>query len=310
MVLLSKSTFEICRKSQHKGSQGAGCTILLFPGHNKNFFLFPVFFWDAWDLFGSCEQKVLCFVVVVVFCFFFLLLLFRTFPNVLCFSAASEKFIPGPGIRGSPPVHTAFLWAYVLRCSSPIPADTCVLLAQPTHLTAYAHCPPIKRLLRYKELEPCSYKLLQGNKTTLFFKKYWTTLFFFFFVETCEISKINSTSKKELSALRAASKGWLFFWGGSGWGGMFVRWWIFWKGWVSFVSSQRGQCGKQWRTKGHHSVVDTRATNCCCFHQPYVQLHSFYSAAYGTIIIEFFLIIDLTCIILFILAELIQADWD
>lgn len=58
-----------------------------------------------------------------------------------------EKFTPGSGIRGSPPPHAVFLWAYVLRCSSPIPAHTGALLAQPAHLTAYALCPPIKRLL-------------------------------------------------------------------------------------------------------------------------------------------------------------------
>lgn len=78
----------------------------------------------------------------------------------------------------------------------------------------------------------------------------------------------------------------------------------------TFFSSQRDPCRMHWRTKGHHNVVDICAANCCRFRQPYVQLRSFYSATYGTIIIEFFIIIDLTCIVLFAFAGLIQTDRD
>lgn len=49
---------------------------------------------------------------------------------------------------------------------------------------------------------------------------------------------------------------------------------------------------------------------CCLFLQPYVQPSPFYRAAYGTTIIEFFILIDLTWIILLASAELIPTDWD
>lgn len=106
-------------------------------------------------------------------------------------------------------------------------------------------------------------------------------------------------------------------WGDDSW--FFRGWWReTFESWCSFLkrtsrhfsSSRYGPYRKCWRTKGHQGVADICAVNCCCFCQPYVQLRSFYSAAYGAIIIEFFVIIDLTCIILFTLAELIQTDWD
>lgn len=168
-----------------------------------------------------------------------------------------------------------------------------------------------------KELGSCSYKLLQGNKTTLFFRWMLDNSFLFVCFDGNLWNKQDQLHLLKWALSVSCRLQEITFYFGGGGSGMWAKVGRLRAGESSekdkcrhFVSSQHGQRGKQWRTKGHRSVVDIRATNCCCFHQPYVQLRSFYSAAYGTIVIEFFLIIDLTCIILFILGELIQADWD
>lgn len=126
-------------------------------------------------------------------------------------------------------------------------------------------------------------------------------------------SKFISTSENKLSVLHAASmrRWFLYFWRmveKNIWN--LVLFFKKNKCRCLFFSSQHNPCRMHWRTKGHHNVVDICAANCCRFHQPYVQLRSFYSATYGTIIIEFFIIIDLTCIILFAFTDLIQTDQD
>lgn len=88
----------LSRSAGDHNAKGVSCTFLARSALSRaqqELPPLPIFFWDAWDLLGSCEaKKVLCFVVVVVF------FLFRTLPDVLCFSAASEMRRNSPLVLG------------------------------------------------------------------------------------------------------------------------------------------------------------------------------------------------------------------
>lgn len=61
----------LSRSAGDHNAKGVSCTFLARSALSRaqqELPPLPIFFWDAWDLLGSCEaKKVLCFVVVVVF---------------------------------------------------------------------------------------------------------------------------------------------------------------------------------------------------------------------------------------------------
>lgn len=64
------------------------------------------------------------------------------------------------------------------------------------------------------------------------------------------------------------------------------------------------------RIEGQNGVMHVQGHSAITSFQPYVPLQSFFSATYGTFLIEFFIIIDLTCIILLALAKQILTGFD
>lgn len=170
----------------------------------------------------------------------------------------------------------------------------------------------IKGLRRHNDLELIVTSICRETRKIFSFKKCWANLTFFPSLVEIFVTQARSPPKRNSQCSMQSPWGVDSCFFGGWWRGTFWNLAQFFEKdkCRHFSSSQHSPCRKRWRTKGHHNFIDICAVNCCCFRQPYVQLHSFYSAAYGTIIIEFFIIIDLTCIILFALAELIQTDWD
>lgn len=64
------------------------------------------------------------------------------------------------------------------------------------------------------------------------------------------------------------------------------------------------------RTEGQDGVMRVQGHSAITSFQPYVPCNLFYSATYGTVLIEFLIIIDLTCIILLALAKQILTGFD